>query len=182
MGDLTVESIDHFMTALHVFLRQCDYRKFKHRLIRDRFVVGLRDKQLSESLQMDPTLSLATALVKARLKETVQQQQAELRNFNEVRNNTPCKACDDVNVDAVARCRKPHRSKEPMPTPAHPKGQCIFCGGHLHPTTECPARTHKRFNCGVKGHFGKVFLQGTNPGYQRKVRVSSVQKDTRKFF
>lgn len=162
------ESIDQFMTALHVLAEKCDFGEFKQRLIRDRFVVGLRDEQLSESLQMDPKLSLATALAKARLKETVQQQQAELRNFNEVRDNTPCKPCDDVNVDAVARCRKPHRSEEPRPSPARSEGQCIFCGGHSHPRTECPARTHKCFNCGVKGHFGKVCLKGTSPGYQRK--------------
>ncbi|XP_077548057.1 uncharacterized protein LOC144160752 [Haemaphysalis longicornis] len=176
------DSIDQFMTALHILAEKCDFGEFKQRLNRDRFVVGLRDDYLSESLQMDRKLSVATALAKGRLKETVKQQQAELRNFNEVRDNTPYNPCDDVNVDAVTRCRKPHRSEEPRPTPARSEGQCIFCGGHSHPRTKCPARTHKCFNCGVKGHFDKVCLKGTSPGYQRKVRVSSVQNETGEVF
>ncbi|XP_077561635.1 uncharacterized protein LOC144177925 [Haemaphysalis longicornis] len=177
------ESFDQFMIALHVLAEKCDFGEFKQCLITDRFVVGMRDEQLYESLQMDPKLYFAAPLAKARLKETVLHQQAELRNFNEVRDNTPCKPCDDVNVDAVARCRKPHRSEEPRPrAPPRSGGQCIFCGGHSHPKTECPARTHKCFNCGVKEHFGKVCLKGTSPGYQRKVRVSSVEKDTGEIF
>lgn len=40
-------------------------------MIRDRFVVVLRDAKLSETLQMDADLTLASAVSKARLKETV---------------------------------------------------------------------------------------------------------------
>ncbi|XP_075548608.1 uncharacterized protein LOC142582583 [Dermacentor variabilis] len=71
------ESVDQFATALHVLADHCDFGDMK-RLIRDRFVVGLRDVQLSEALQMDPPLTLATALAKARLKETVRQEQQSL--------------------------------------------------------------------------------------------------------
>ncbi|XP_070381681.1 uncharacterized protein [Dermacentor albipictus] len=176
------ESIDQFMTALHVLADKCDFGEFKQRLIRDRFVVGLRDEKLSESLQMDPKLSLATALARARLKETVQQQQEELRNCNEVHKYTPCKPCEDVNVDAVGYHRKPQRSKETRPTSARSEGPCIFCGGNSHPRTACPARGQRCFNCGLKGHFGKACLKGTSPGYQRKVQVSSVQKDSGEVF
>ncbi|KAL3192642.1 hypothetical protein MRX96_058863 [Rhipicephalus microplus] len=52
---------------------RCDYKE-KERNIRDRFVVSLSDAKLSESLQMDANLTLASALAKARLKETVQRQ------------------------------------------------------------------------------------------------------------
>ncbi|XP_054924192.1 uncharacterized protein [Dermacentor andersoni] len=158
------ESIDQFMTVLHVLADKCDFGEYKQRLIRDRFVVGLRDEKLSESLQMDPKLSLATALARARLKETVQQQQEELRNCNEVHEYTPCKPCEDVNVDAVGYRRKPRRCKETRPTSARSEGPCIFCGGNSHPRTACPARGQRCFNCGLKGHFGKACLKGTSPG------------------
>lgn len=68
------ETVDHFMTALHVLADRCDFGDCKERLVRDRFVVGLRDEKLSEALQMDGKLTLVTALAKARLKETVQMQ------------------------------------------------------------------------------------------------------------
>ncbi|XP_070377043.1 uncharacterized protein [Dermacentor albipictus] len=162
------ESIDQFMTALHVLVDKCDFGEFKQRLIKDRFVVGLRDEKLSESLQMDPKLSLATALARARLKETVQQQQEELRNCIEVHEYTPRKPCEYVNVDAVGYRRKPQRSKETRPTSARSEGRCIFCGGNSHPRTACPARGQRYFNCGLKGHFGKACLKMTSPRYQRK--------------
>ncbi|XP_077548214.1 uncharacterized protein LOC144161027 [Haemaphysalis longicornis] len=171
------ESIDVFMTALHVLAEKCDFGEFKQRLMPDRFVVGLRDEKLSESLQMNPKQSLATALAKARLKETVRQQPAELRSSKKVRGNTPCKPCDNGNVDAVGHRTKPHRSEDTRPPAVRSERQCIFCGGHSYLRTDCPAREQKCFNCGTKAHFGKVCLKGTSPSNQRKVAVSFVQKD-----
>ncbi|XP_049524625.1 uncharacterized protein LOC125946173 [Dermacentor silvarum] len=72
------ESVDQYVTALHTLTDKCDYGVMKERMILDRFVVGLRDTKLSEALQMDAALTLKTALTKARMKEAVQQQQQEL--------------------------------------------------------------------------------------------------------
>ncbi|KAL3186106.1 hypothetical protein MRX96_028231 [Rhipicephalus microplus] len=162
------ESIDQLRTALHILAEKCDFGEFKHRLLRDRFVPGLWYEKLSVSLQMEPKLSHATGLAKARLKETVQQQQAELRNSNEVRDSTQYNPCEEVNVDATCHRTKPRRSEDTRPPAVCYERQCIFCGGHSHPRTDCPARAQKCFNCGVKGHFGKVFLKGTSPSNKRK--------------
>ncbi|KAL3230857.1 hypothetical protein MRX96_048483, partial [Rhipicephalus microplus] len=43
------ESIDQFMTALHILAEKGDFGEFKQRLIRDRFVVSLRDKNFPSS-------------------------------------------------------------------------------------------------------------------------------------
>ncbi|XP_037529195.1 uncharacterized protein K02A2.6-like [Rhipicephalus sanguineus] len=56
---------------------RCDYGDLRDRLIRDRFVLGLRDKKLCEALQMDANLTLAMALAKARQKESVHKQQQQ---------------------------------------------------------------------------------------------------------
>nr|XP_037285023.1 uncharacterized protein LOC119177945 [Rhipicephalus microplus] len=149
------ESIDQFMTALHILAEKCDFGGFKGHLIRDRFVFGLRDKKLSESLQMDPELSLATALVKARLKETVQQQQAELRNSNEVHDSTQFNLCQEVSVETMGHRMKPCHSEDTRPPALRFERQCIFCGGHSRARTDCPARAQECFNCVVKGRFGK---------------------------
>ncbi|XP_075748105.1 uncharacterized protein LOC142814048 [Rhipicephalus microplus] len=162
------ESIDQFMTALHTLPEKCDFGEFKQRFIRDRFAVGLRDEKLSESLQIDPKLSLATALGKARLKKTVQQQEVELRNSNEVCDRTQFNPCEEVNADAVGHRTKPRRSEDTRLPAVRYERQCIFCGGHYHPRTDCPARAQKCLNGGVKEHFAKVCLKGTSPSNKRE--------------
>ena len=48
-------------------------------MICDRLVVGIRDSKLSENLQLDSKLTLEKAIVQARQKQTVKQQQPLLR-------------------------------------------------------------------------------------------------------
>lgn len=48
-------------------------------LIQDRIVVGLKEKKLSEKLQLDPNLTLEKAVTKARQSETVKKQQTFLQ-------------------------------------------------------------------------------------------------------
>ncbi|KAL3212148.1 hypothetical protein MRX96_000789 [Rhipicephalus microplus] len=131
---------------------------------------------------MHPNLSLATTLAKARLEEIVKQQQTELLNSNEVRDSTQFDRCEEVNVDTVGHRTKPCRSEDIQPPAVRYERQCIICSGHSHPRTDCLARAPKRFNCGLKGHFGKVRLKRTSPSNKRKARVSSVQKDTGESF
>ncbi|KAL3189922.1 hypothetical protein MRX96_020261 [Rhipicephalus microplus] len=98
------ESVDQFITALHTLADRCDYKE-KERMIRDRFVVGLSDAKLSESLQMDANLTLASALAKARLKETVQRQQQQLRETSDEPSAAPAS-----NLDAVNKQRQPRKN------------------------------------------------------------------------
>ncbi|KAL3190287.1 hypothetical protein MRX96_019821 [Rhipicephalus microplus] len=73
------ETVDQFVTELSKLGDRCEFSSMKERLIRDRFVVRLRDQVLSEELQMDPKLTMATAWARLRRNETVKQQQAELK-------------------------------------------------------------------------------------------------------
>ena len=49
-------------------------------MIRDRIVVGIRDAKLSEKMQLNPKLDLATAIVQVRQHEEVKKQQVVLRS------------------------------------------------------------------------------------------------------
>lgn len=69
------KTADQFVTALHVLADCCDFAAFRTRLILDRVAVGLADAVLSESLQIDSSVTLETALAKAELKDTLQRQQ-----------------------------------------------------------------------------------------------------------
>lgn len=59
------ESVDSFYTALHCLAEHCGYGALHNEMVRDRLVVGLRDKKLSEQLQLDSRLTLETAIDKA---------------------------------------------------------------------------------------------------------------------
>lgn len=74
------KSVDQCVIVLHTLAKRCDFDSFKDRMIHDRFVVVLRDLQLLETLQMGPDITLAAALTKARLKETILEQQQQLRH------------------------------------------------------------------------------------------------------
>lgn len=163
------ESVDQFATALHVLADRCDFGDMKKRLIRDKFVVGLHDAQLSEALQMDPQLTLASALAKARLKETVRQQQQCLRPEGVHSGSPPELQEQGTSVDAVMHQKRPQQNQ----------GRCFYCDGNAHPRSACPAKSSKCHNCGNKGHFAKACLK-KRVSSQRKVRVCAVQPDTGK--
>jgi len=69
------ESVDSFITDLYGLARHCNFGTLKEELIRDRIVVGLQNRELSEKLQLDPNLTLEKAANLARQRETVKQQQ-----------------------------------------------------------------------------------------------------------
>ena len=55
------ESVDSFITDLFGLARYCNFGALKEELIRDRIVVGLQNRELSEKLQLDPNLTLEKA-------------------------------------------------------------------------------------------------------------------------
>ena len=53
-------------------METCNYAGLKEEIIRDRLVVGIRDKSLSERLQMDAALTLEKAKTAIRQREAIQ--------------------------------------------------------------------------------------------------------------
>ena len=70
------ELVESFITDLHCLAKHCEFGVLKDQLIRDRIVVGLQNKKLSEKLQFDPKLTLAKAMAQARQSEEVKKQQS----------------------------------------------------------------------------------------------------------
>ena len=70
------ELVESFITDLHCLAKHCEFGVLKDQLIRDRIVVGLQNKKLSEKLQLVPKLTLAKAMAEARQSEEVKKQQS----------------------------------------------------------------------------------------------------------
>ncbi|XP_075550756.1 uncharacterized protein LOC142584533 [Dermacentor variabilis] len=146
------ETVDEFATDLHKLAERCDFDNIKDRLIRDRFVVGLLDEALWEELQMDPKLTLATALARARTSETIKQQQADLKQ----REGTSAET-----YVAAVKNKKTEQKREWNATLARRKKtasvkSCTYCAGSMHPRTSCPAKQQKCFYCQKLRHFEKA--------------------------
>ena len=73
------EPVDSFITLLYRLAEHCNYHDLHDAMIQDRIVVGLRDSNLSEWLQIDPELSLDKAITMTRWTEAVREQQGVVR-------------------------------------------------------------------------------------------------------
>ncbi|XP_042142956.1 uncharacterized protein LOC120841481 [Ixodes scapularis] len=153
------ETVDQYITVLYNMADRCDYGSLRDRLIRDRFVLVLRDKSLSETLQLDAALTLTSAHSKARQKESVHKQQQLLR---ETEVQPPVKT-EDADFDAVAKgsSSKPRSALSSSNATRtlkakQPSSTCGYCGGLRHARSECPARAEKCARCKTKGHYARV--------------------------
>uniref|UniRef100_A0A096LW99 CCHC-type domain-containing protein n=1 Tax=Poecilia formosa TaxID=48698 RepID=A0A096LW99_POEFO len=148
----TGESIDGFHTALHCLAEYCGYGTLHDEMVRDRFVVGLRDR-LSEQLQMDAELTPEKVLNGALQSELVKKQQEMLH----VRH---CwSAVGPRSRSGSARSRQPKAPHKHLVTKAtqDKKAQCRRCGDTKGPSMQqCPARESACNYCGKKGHFARV--------------------------
>ena len=70
-SDAKVNGIEQFITSLYSLAELCEFGALKDELIRDRIVVGIRDKALSEWMQVDPNLTLDKAKWEVRQREAV---------------------------------------------------------------------------------------------------------------
>ena len=96
------ESAERYITTLYSLIETCEYGELKDEMLRDRIVVGIRDKGLSDKLQMDATLTLETAKKLVRQKEAVREHRQELQGAK------------TGNVDGVSntwRSKKPPNAK-----------------------------------------------------------------------
>lgn len=151
------ESVEEFSTALHTLADTCNFGELREELIRDRLVVGLQDKKVSEKLQLDSSLDLMKALMVARQHETVRQQQKELRptespeSVHQVHTSrsftVPQKAA--VAWDRTLSKRHQHDAK-------NPERSCTWCGHETHSRASCPAKDAVCRGCGKRGHFMTV--------------------------
>ncbi|GBN61794.1 Transposon Ty3-G Gag-Pol polyprotein [Araneus ventricosus] len=76
------ESVNTFITALYTLAEHFKYGVLHDELIRDRIVVGIRDKDLGEKLQLDADLTLTKVIERVRLSEVIKKQQEKLIEKN----------------------------------------------------------------------------------------------------
>ena len=150
------ESADSFHTALHCLAEHCGYGALHDEMVRGRIVVGLKDKRLSEQLQMDPELTLERAINKARQSELVKRQQEMLKvNF---RTDIASTQLDSVHARQQFGARPKHvKQHKEKRAPQDKQTQCRRCGdARGHSLQQCPAKDAMCNLCRKQGHYPRV--------------------------
>eukprot|EP00731_Ephydatia_muelleri_P020339 Em0013g66a len=154
-NQLEGEPVEQYVLSLHSLARNCEYGTLQEELIRDRIVIGIRDKALSRRLQLDADLTLEKAMRLVRQNEAVGEQQKVLQGNLEykkeslVRQNETVggqqkESAESVDLDKVGVSSK-HRGGE--------KRKCSRCGREHGANGRCPAQNAVCFGCKRKGHF-----------------------------
>ncbi len=120
------ESAETYITAVHKLAENCGFGMLKEELIRDRIIVGIKDKKLSEQLQMDSELSFAKAIQKVRQSKTVRKQQTTLHS-SAVEDNMSNMDAIRTNMKKVKRKTWQHSKKGQKPDSQGEK-ECCRCG------------------------------------------------------
>ncbi|UYV77782.1 hypothetical protein LAZ67_15002242 [Cordylochernes scorpioides] len=121
------EPVDEFITSLCKLADSCEFEGLHEQLIRDRIVVGVRDKALSERMQLASELTLEMAVKMVRQQEAVRQQQVDLQRpstsqkINQVKFNSK--------KPSPKQQQQPLRKKEKS---AKTISLCPKCGGFTH--------------------------------------------------
>ena len=80
-NQLDTETAESYITVLYglLLVENCEYGALRDEMLRDRLVVGIRDKSLSEKLQLDAALTLEKAKTTIRQREAVKEQHQQLQ-------------------------------------------------------------------------------------------------------
>lgn len=156
------ETVDSFITSLHCLSEHCGYGLLHDEMVRDRLVVGLRDKKLSEQLQLDSALTLEKAVTRARQSEQVKNQQDLLKsNFKSAATDVDSIQMKFQPATGRGRQQKKTNDRSGYHTQLGSQRRCMWCGRTpAHSKHQCPARDVACNVCQKKGHYGKVCRSG----------------------
>ena len=141
--------MEAFITDLLNLAEHCNFGSLREELIRGRIVVSIRDKNLSEKLQLGSDLSLEKAVNVVRQRETVRKQQ-EFLNAEEKFIGYVKKMKGKPVRQESQKTKKDDQSKH-----SH-SGKCGRCLGPKHAVKDCPAKESDCRKCGKKGHWKRA--------------------------
>ena len=144
------EPIETYVRALYQLAEHCSFGATKDDFIRDRLVLGLRDKALSEQLQMEEELTLSLAVDKCRHKELIQ-----LQNKSDSTKMVAAVQQKDKRQQNN-KYRKDNQNQESKNKICD---KCGFEKRRSHARGSCPAKQQRCRKCNRIGHFERACRQ-----------------------
>lgn len=146
------ESFDYFYTEIKKLVKTCEFGEQRDSMLRDRVVLGIRDKELQERMLRIRDLDLSKATDMCKAAELVKTQARDLqegRSVDIVKKREKTNTIKSENVKAkqttdgeflCKRCNRKHKSKS---CPAYGK-ICINCGKYNHFAVSCHKEKNKK--------------------------------------
>ena len=142
----------------------CKFRNLKKEMIRYRLVIGIRDAQLYERLQLEPNLMLTKAEKMIHQWYAVAEQQHSLKQpIQDTKSQL-----DAVSRNARMKQQRYPSSKkftkardQPASGPRPPLHKCRRCVKGSHPRQQCPAHDVTCHRCKRVGHYRSQCLSKT---------------------
>ena len=167
------KTIHQFIVELQSQADQCDYGEMKNDLIRDRIVVGVKDKKLREYLMDVDDLDLNKCIQKS--KQWVSNHQ-QTQKFEEA---------DDDNLDSLTS-KQDSKAKQQYKSEDRPSREkpCERCNKTFHRGRNCPAKFSVCKACNEKGHWAKSPLckKGSRTVNELDSNLSALEEDTDSLF
>ncbi|XP_060723274.1 uncharacterized protein K02A2.6-like [Tachysurus vachellii] len=147
------EMAEEYIRSLHELASTCDFGAAKDENIRDRLVIGILDRKLSEKLQLMPDLTLNHAI------ELVRQSEQVRGHVNEQA------ACVSTQISEVTGARgkshysgrgRQHIAAKRNQTEKTTEWRCKRCGRNHGKGDTCPAKSAECRKCRKRGHFAAV--------------------------
>ncbi|XP_075530161.1 uncharacterized protein LOC142563495 [Dermacentor variabilis] len=152
------ESVDTYYAELRRMVKRCNYPSaaVEERLVRGRFVVGLRDSRLSDQLCRNAKLTLQDAWTQARQSEDADREKALPQNRTEHSRELNLDAAKASKFPSRRRSAAKPRSPQSLAERSREPSTCEFCGRAPHRRSDCLARRSTCNFCKKKGHFAEV--------------------------
>ncbi|XP_054746003.1 uncharacterized protein K02A2.6-like [Anastrepha obliqua] len=145
------ESVSNYIAALRTLAVDCNFGTALDRMLRDRFVCGMKDEGLQKSLLAEKDLTVQKVIERALSNEAAAISAMAMRHPSE-----------PVNVVNDNRFRT--RTKNAVNR--NQQLSCNGCGGS-HPRKQCPYRESLCNACGVKGHLQRACRSASNVNSHR---------------
>ena len=144
------ETVDQCMIRLRHLAESCKFGVLHNEMVRDRLVLGCRDKGAKARLFREKDCTLKKALEALQISEATQEQ---LKDIGSEDNPIP--------INAVSQSKKGTTYAAKQRQHKNPYSTCKYCGGQHEPVrTQCPAYGKSCHNCGKANHFYTVCLRG----------------------
>ncbi len=155
----TNEPVDNFITALYALAENCNYGALHDQLLRDRLLVGLRDRTLSERMQLDRDRTLEKTINMARQSEVIKKQQTDLRGESRSGAEIDAVAAKIVAKNCSSKFKNSIFPKHASTSSLNKndKRPCQRCGKTPgHGKWQRPAKDVSCHMCGKKGPYSKM--------------------------
>ncbi|XP_034242986.1 uncharacterized protein LOC117646259 [Thrips palmi] len=144
------ETFDHFVTELRKKAKNCGFGDREKDFIRDRIVVGIRNKKVQEALFRVTPLTLEKAITDCRAAEQSRLYSKELQNHSNP-------AASSVSTDAIKHVTKKKWNNQKKnnnynSNKSEKDFKCSKCG-YKHEYGKCPAYGKQCIKCKEIGHF-----------------------------